>query len=284
LGFDKPVLITGGNGQLGRALAKLLPEAFVFDHTTLDVGDRAAVVEAVRSVKPATIINAVAYTKVDAAEADEQTATEVNSQGVEYLASAANEAGALLVHVSTDYVFRGDKEGPYKEEDQVEPLSVYGKTKLKGEVAASNASKHVIVRTSWVFGDGQNFIRSIVAAARDRDELSVVDDQRGVPTYAPDLARGIIRLLQADARGLYHLTNGGSPATWADLAEFSIEAAGLDCTVSRVTTDEYFQGKPGPIAPRPRNSVLDCSKAAALGVTLRPWKEAVAEYVALLVQ
>ncbi|MCA1840829.1 MAG: dTDP-4-dehydrorhamnose reductase [Actinomycetota bacterium] len=284
MGLDNPVLVTGGNGQLGRALAKRLPAASVLDRSALDIADESVVASVIERIRPKVIINAAAYTQVDAAEADESSAMAINALGVRNLARAAERIGAVLVHVSTDYVFKGDKQGSYVEDDQVEPMSVYGRTKLAGERAAVEAERFLIVRTSWVFGEGQNFIRSIVKAAATHSELTVVDDQHGIPTYAPDLARGIVGLLEGEASGTFHLSNGGPPTTWADLAASALEICGSDATIRRVSTDEYFEGKPGPIAPRPRNSVLDCSKAAARGVVLRPWIEAVRDYVSSLDQ
>jgi dTDP-4-dehydrorhamnose 3,5-epimerase len=225
------------------------------------------------------VIHAAAYTKVDAAESDPEGARLLNEEATKTLARAAAEAGAILVYPSTDYVFPGDASAPYREDDPTGPLSVYGATKLAGERAASTAPEHVIVRTSWVYGDGANFVRTILRVATGRPELAVVDDQRGRPTYAPDLARGILSLLGAGARGTFHLAGGGDPATWADLAEAALEVAGLSTMVRRVTTAEYYAARSQGIARRPLMSVLDCSRAAALGVELRPWRDAVAEYV-----
>jgi dTDP-4-dehydrorhamnose reductase len=279
MGFDKSFLVTGAGGQLGVALSDLVPGVVCLDRKVLDITDRDAVGAAVATHKPEVIVNAAAYTKVDAAEADPEGAFAVNARAVEILAEAASRAGALLVQPSTDYVFPGTKGSSYVEDDATGPLSVYGKSKLEGEKAALAAGRHLIVRTSWVFGRGANFIHSILEAAKTRDELTVVDDQWGVPTYAPDLAEGLLRLIDAEARGICHLAGGGDPATWADLAEFALEAAGAGAKVRRTSTAEYYAGHQGPVAPRPAYSVLDCSKAAALGVELRPWREAVVAYL-----
>jgi dTDP-4-dehydrorhamnose reductase len=279
MGFDKPLLVVGAGGQLGVALSDLVPGAIHLDRKALDITDRDAVGAAVATHKPEVIVNAAAYTRVDAAEADPEAAFAVNTRAVGILAEAASRAGALLVQPSTDYVFPGTKQSPYVEDDATGPLSVYGKSKLEGEEAALSAGRHLVVRTSWVFGQGANFIRSVVGAAKTRDELTVVDDQWGLPTYAPDLAEGLLRLVDSEARGIYHLAGGGAPATWAGLAEFVIEAAGIGAKVRRTSTAEYYAGHGGPVAPRPAYSVLDCSKAAALGVELRPWREAVVAYL-----
>lgn len=279
MGLDKRLLVTGAGGQLGRALARLAPDAVLLDRRQLDVCDFEAVAHAATHHRPDVIVHTAAYTKVDAAEGDPGGARAVNVEGTRAVASAAQKIGALLVYPSTDYVFDGNKDVPYTEEDPTAPLSVYGKTKLEGERLASQIDSHLIVRTSWVFGEGHNFIRSILGAASQHQELTVVGDQRGLPTYALDLAGGILGLVAQGATGLFHLAGGGDPATWADLAEKALELTGSSTRVRRVSTGEYYSGRQGPVAPRPANSVLDCSKAAAMGVGLRPWPEAVSEYV-----
>jgi dTDP-4-dehydrorhamnose reductase len=279
VGFDKSLLVTGAGGQLGRALATLVPEGLHLGKSDLDITDRVAVLDKVLGHRPEVIINTAAYTRVDAAEADPEAAFAVNAAAVNNLAEATSKSGSLLVQLSTDYVFRGDKQGAYLEDDETGPLSIYGKSKLEGEKAASGAERHLILRSSWVFGEGHNFIRSILNAAASREELAVVDDQRGLPTYARDLAQGLLKLVNAGATGIYHLAGGGDPATWADLAELALEASRLPTKVRRITTAQYYAERPGPVAPRPANSVLDCSKAASLGVRLRRWPEAVLSYV-----
>jgi dTDP-4-dehydrorhamnose reductase len=273
------VLVTGGGGQLGRAFARLIPDAVVLDRDSLDIVEPRAVDRVFDEVRPEIVYNAAAYTAVDRAEAEPEKARLVNVDAVVNLAKAARRHQALLVQFSSDYVFRGNG-GPHTELDKTVPLSVYGRTKLQSELAArASGGPYLVIRTSWVFGDGHNFVKSIVGAAGKHDELTVVDDQRGRPTYAPDLAEGTAALVEAGCTGVYNLTGGGEPGTWADVAEAAIEAAGLRSRVRRVTTAQYYAGKQGPIAPRPSNSELDCSKARAAGVALRPWPEAVAEYV-----
>lgn len=274
-----PMVITGAGGQVGRALRALLPDAKAFTHSEMDLTDRDALMREVVDSRPEVIFNAAAYTRVDDAEREPEAAMTVNRDGVANLAAAAAHVGALLVHLSTDYVFSGTKPDPYDEEDEPEPVSAYGKSKLAGESEAQGAGRHLIVRTSWVFGEGRNFVRAILGAASSRDEVRVVNDQRGLSSYAPDLAEGLISLVQAGAEGVYHLAGGGPPATWAEVAEHAIECAGLRTRVRRVSTSDYYAGQVGPVATRPPNSVLDCSKAAGLGVELRPWTQAVAEYV-----
>ncbi|CAN5863560.1 N/A [soil metagenome] len=278
------VLVTGGGGQVGRAFACLLPDAVVLDRTELDIADTGRVQMVFDDVRPEVVYNAAAYTAVDRAEVEPEQARLINVDAVVNLANSARKHDALLVQFSSDYVFRGDA-GPYTELDRTVPVSVYGRTKLQGEVAArASGNRFLIIRTSWVFGDGHNFVRSIVGAAAKHNELTVVDDQRGRPTYAPDLAEGTAALVTAGCTGVFNLTGGGGSGTWADVAEAAIEAAGLPARVRRVTTAQYYSGKEGPVAPRPANSELDCSKAGKAGVNLRPWQAAVGEYVKELTQ
>jgi dTDP-4-dehydrorhamnose reductase len=227
---------------------------------------------------PRVVIHAAAFTQVDKAEVDPDAAQAVNVEGTRAVAEACRRLGALLVYPSTDYVFSGIKHS-YSEGDETGPLSVYGRTKLEGEEIARKLPRHLIVRTSWVFGDGHNFIRSILSAAKTNDELAVVYDQVGLPTYAADLAAGILELVERGAGGLFHLANSGHASSWAEMAEHALRVAGLTTRVRKVSTSEYASSRGGTIAPRPAFSVLDCSKAAALGVTLRPWQDAVADYV-----
>jgi dTDP-4-dehydrorhamnose reductase len=264
---------------LGRALGARVPEAVLLDIEELDLTDGEAVVGMLCDLRPDIIIHGGAYTAVDAAESDPEGARAVNAGGTRAVARAAAALGARLVYISTDYVFGGTRGEPYPEDHPTAPLSVYGATKLEGERATAEVEHHLIVRTSWVFGEGRNFIAAILGAARTRAELTVVDDQWGRPTYAVDLAGGILELLEREANGTFHLQGGGEPGTWADVAEAALAAAGSSTRVARVTTAEYDSRRTGRIAPRPAYSVLDCSKAGGLGVALRPWREAVEEYV-----
>lgn len=284
MGRHPRLVVTGGNGQLGRALGELESEAILLDRSRADLTDPAAVHRQLVDLRPELIIHAAAYTAVDAAEADRAGAWAVNVEGTEAVARAAAETGAGLIYLSTDYVFSGDRAEPYPEDHPTGPLSVYGETKLAGEAAVGQVDRHLVVRTSWVFGEGRNFVRAILGAARSHpgQELSVVDDQLGRPTSARDLARGLLDLVGAGATGTVHLQGGGQPASWAEVAEVALGSAGLDCPVRRVSTAEYNRSRPGPHAPRPANGVLDCSRAGALGVALPPWRQAVAGYVKVM--
>lgn len=277
--------VTGCRGQLGSALVSLLAREEISARAAdleVDVADPDAV-EAflAEPPRPKVVVNAAAFTHVDRCEREPETADRVNREGPAVLARACRAIGARLVHVSTDYVFPGQGGVPYRETDPVGPRSTYGRTKLAGERAVlATCDDALVVRTSWVFGRGRNFLAAILAQAADRRSgaasgpLRVVDDQVGRPTYAVDLAEGLFRLVEVGAEGLYHLSNAGE-ASWWDLARLCLDEAGLrDLVVERIRTHELDLP-----AERPAWSVLDCSKAAALGVEMRPWQEAVRAYL-----
>ncbi|GBC80084.1 hypothetical protein EG19_02510 [Thermoanaerobaculum aquaticum] len=272
------VLITGARGQLGRALVDLGRgqgwQLWAYDLPEFDLTDVGAVQEAVRTAQPEVIFNAAAFTAVDRAEEEPEAAFAVNARAVATLASVADEVGALLVHLSTDYVFDGQNSRPYREDDPPNPLSVYGRSKLEGEKAAARASKHLIVRTSWLFGRGWNFVEAIrkqlLGGAR---QLRVVADQFGRPTYAEDLAEALVRLVNAGAYGLFHVANTGE-TNWAGFAREIAAQLGFSVPVVDISTEEA--GRP---APRPRYSVLDTAKFDSLGQPLPPWQEALARYL-----
>jgi dTDP-4-dehydrorhamnose reductase len=231
----------------------------------------------VKQLKPDVLVNAAAFTHVDACETNEKEAFLVNGHGAGNLAKAAAFAGALLVHYSTDYIFDGQKKEPYVEEDKPNPQSVYGKSKLLGEsLICEHCSDRMILRTSWLFGrHGPNFIRTIVEAARKGAPLRVVNDQKGSPTYSRDLAEHTRIMIEASCRGTYHVTNSGS-CTWYDLAFSALKWAGLhNVPIIPVSTSEY----PRP-APRPANSILADSRLGQEGLPpMRPWHVAAREYV-----
>jgi dTDP-4-dehydrorhamnose reductase len=282
------LLVTGADGQLGRAIAELRTDAVLLSRADLDVTDAGAVAEVVSRHAPGVVVHAAAWTAVDEAEAAPDEAWAVNVGGTEAVARASAKVEALLVYPSTDYVFSGEASRPYRENDAAKPRSVYGRTKLEGEAAARTCPRHLIVRTSWVFGDGDNFVRAVIARGRERTTMDVVGDQIGRPTYAPDLGAGLLRLVDGGHVKAFHLAGGGGPCSRADLAEAALDAshrAGLiegKTHVRRVTTDDWASGRAGPAAVRPRYSVLDCSRAESVGIALRPWREAVEEYVSKL--
>jgi len=292
-GRDNPaILLTGGSGQVGTEFLRLAPAGFEVvapgrDH--MDMSDPASITEFVASRPWAAIVNSAAYTAVDRAETDAVNAWKVNALGPAALAHAARQAGAPLIHLSTDYVFDGAKTSPYLESDPVRPVSVYGASKEGGEQAVrTGAPRHVILRTAWVVSPhGGNFIKTMLRLARERERLTVVDDQRGNPTSATDIAAAlavIARRLVEDADaplGTYHFVNSGE-ATWCGFAREIFAQAGAAGhkvpVVEAIPTSAY----PTP-ARRPANSRLDTAKLTRdFGIEPRPWRDAVSDVVATL--
>jgi dTDP-4-dehydrorhamnose reductase len=279
----RTVLVFGAGGQVGRELTQrpALPGFAIhgLTHADADIADREAIERAVQRYRPDIIVNAAAYTAVDKAETDPDRAFAVNEAGPRTLALAAKAIDAMLVHLSTDYVFDGCKTDAYVEDDPVAPVSAYGRSKETGERAVRETiPRHLILRTAWVYAaHGSNFLRTMVRLARERDMVRVVADQHGTPTSAADLADAIVAMLpqlgETNAFGTFHLTNAGR-TTWhgfaqtifADLARRGSPVPRLEA----ITSAEY------PTATRrPAMSVLDCRKIAdAYGIRLRPWQEA----------
>jgi len=273
-------LVTGAGGQLGRALvARLGASTHALDHGDLDVTDAAAVSAVVQSVRPDVLINATAYNKVDAAESEPEAAFAVNATAVLGLALAAQRVGALLVHVSTDYVFDGTASRPYVEGDAPRPINAYGHSKRAGEVIVETVgAPALLVRTSGVFGPGGSrakggsFVDRILERARSGAALRVVDDQRFAPTYAPDLAGALVALIEGKATGIVHVANEGT-CSWHELAVAALELAGLPAAVDRISSSELAAP-----ARRPAYSVLSTARfAERTGAPLRPWRAALAE-------
>lgn len=292
------IMIVGAGGQLGCELARRAPEAglqsYALSVQQLDIAQHDAVLRAVGRIEPAVVINAAAYTEVDKAETDAEAAFAANRDGPAHLAEACVAANIPLIHLSTDYVFDGTKQTPYLEADLTVPLGIYGKSKLAGEEAVRQVcSRHVILRTSWLYGvHGQNFVKTMLRRARERESLRVVDDQHGAPTCAGDLAEAILTLagrLQSgdwpdEGFGTFHCTNHGA-TTWCGFARKIFAAAaptlGRQPEIEAITTNDY----PTP-ARRPLHSVLDCRLIARVhGIALRSWQQATAETVnAILAQ
>jgi dTDP-4-dehydrorhamnose reductase len=287
--MSSKVLIVGRSGQLAHELRRATwPAGFApdfLDRTQLDLTRAAAARDVVTAARPQLVVNAAAYTAVDAAESDREAAFAVNRDGPAALADACREIGAALVHVSTDYVFDGSKSGPYTEDDPVNPLSVYGASKETGEAAIrARLDRHVILRTAWVYSPvGHNFVKTMLRLGAERDRLGIVDDQRGCPTAAADLAAAVVAVCEALAQGRADSERGGfgtfhfcgtGTTTWHGFAEEIFRGAarrGLKTPrlVEPIATDSY----PTP-APRPRNSVLDCGKIARVyGVVAPPWQQ-----------
>lgn len=280
-------MITGSGGQLGRCLVRRLDAgqghrlAAAVDRAHLDVTDRAAVAAALDAARPDVVANAAAFTWVDRCESEPELAWRVNAEAPGLLAEECAVRAIRLVHISTDYVFDGQGSRPYTEEDLTAPRSEYGRSKLEGERQVRAAlPAALIVRTSWLFGPGRNFIATMLGFAQkrraeaDASPLRVVDDQFGSPTYAGDLAGWILQLVERNARGLYHLTNRGV-ATWWEVAREALDLGGFgDILIERVASSEFLRP-----APRPAYSALDGSKAEAAGVFRREWREALAAYM-----
>lgn len=283
---SRKTLVIGSAGQLGLALRAALGDAPHVEYATrqtLDLADP-DLSSARRWRDYGTIINAAAYTAVDRAETPEgrTQAWTANVAGVAALARVATENGITLVHVSSDYVFDGSSSAPHREDDPVSPLGVYGQTKAAGDAIAATVPRHYVVRTSWVIGEGQNFVRTMASLADRGIAPRVVADQIGRLTFTDDLAAAILHLLAADAPfGVYNVTGGGEPRSWADIARAVYRLTGHDpASVSDVSTAEYFAGSEGPIAPRPLNSMLDLGRIASTGWTPRDADAALEAYLA----
>lgn len=273
------ILVTGANGQLGMELRKqgftALDEVFYTDAEELDITDKTAVECFVKEHEIDTIINCAAYTAVDRAEEEPELAARINTEAVAHLADVAEKYDCLLIHISTDYVFDGTGEEPYTEKSKTSPESVYGKTKLAGERAVRKSGCcYIIIRTAWLYSvHGHNFVKTILRLADERPEISVVSDQIGTPTYAGDLAKAIVSIMdndnRADYEGIYHFSNEGV-CSWFDFAEEIVRLGKKSCKVVPVTTAEY----PSP-TKRPAYSVLDKTKIKrTFDLEIPDWKEA----------
>jgi dTDP-4-dehydrorhamnose reductase len=282
------VMITGASGQLGLALYRLLQDDSAYELLrtnalasedkqvqALDITEELAVKEYIQVHKPDIIINCAAMTSVDLCETEEETAYRINALGPKYLAMEAEQIGAKLVHVSTDYVYDGLGNEPYTEESSPNPLSVYGKTKLAGdEYVQAICERHFILRTAWVYGEGKNFVKTMLRLAESNNKIRVVEDQYGTPTSALELARVIIFLMNTKSYGIYHATAEGS-ASWYEFAKTIFEETGKTVDLEAISTSEYKVA-----AKRPMYSVLD-NKALRErhGYVMMEWKLAFKEYV-----
>ncbi|MBR1669320.1 MAG: dTDP-4-dehydrorhamnose reductase [Butyrivibrio sp.] len=283
------IIVTGCNGQLGRAINKELPadkyeliNTDVFEGEgiiPLDITNVDAVVELARAVKPAAIINCAAYTAVDKQESDVDLSYRINAIGPRNLAIAATETGAKLVHVSTDYVFDGNGTRPYTEFDPTGPVSVYGRTKLAGEEMVRQFTRDFfIIRTAWLYGDGRNFVKTMLSLSEKYEEVSVVKDQLGTPTSTKELAKAIHYLLPTENYGVFHGTCEGD-TNWADFTEEIFRLAGRNCRVNHVTTAEYTARNP-QAAPRPAYSILENYMFKLTSdFCFADWHDAIADYL-----
>lgn len=278
------ILITGSNGMLGHDLIEVLKDNHELIKTTsknLDITDKEATISLIKESSPDIVINSAAYTDVDGCEENQELAYNVNGKGAENLALACKDLDIPLVHVSTDYVFNGQNNEPWLEDDEVGPISVYGKSKLKGEEAIQDIlDKYFIVRTAWLYGlNGSNFPKTMLNLAEEHDKITVVYDEVGTPTYTLDLAKAIAELIETDYYGVYHITNSDY-CSWCEFAKYIFEVANKDVEVIPVTAKEFARA-----APRPSYSVLSHRNWVNNGFKpLRSYKEAVKDYINLLVK
>lgn len=273
-------VIIGANGQLGKALRQKYPGAQAVDSNQLDIADKNSVKNFDWS-NTTHILNAAAYTNVDGAESYQgrKAAWAVNSSGAANLAKISSEQDKILVHISSDYVFDGS-EKEHAETEVFSPLSVYGASKAAGDIAISLAPNHYIVRSSWVIGDGNNFVRTMMSLAEKNISPKVVHDQIGRLTFTSELVSAIDHLLSLSSpSGIYNVSNSGEPASWADITRSIFELVGRsDLTVSNTTTTEYYEGKTG-IAPRPFQSTLDLTKIQQTGFQSTNWQTGLKNYI-----
>lgn len=274
------ILVTGANGQLGYDVVKELTgrksDCMGVDLDDFDITDAGATERFIANYHPDAVIHCSAYTAVDKAEDNVELCRKVNADGPANIAKACKAIDAKMIYISTDYVFPGTGEVFYKTDDATEPLGVYGQTKLEGELAVKSIlDKYFIVRISWAFGvNGNNFIKTMLKLAETRDEISVVNDQIGSPTYTADLAPLLCDMVNTDQYGIYHATNEGI-CSWADLAEEALKQAGLNTKVKRITTAEYPSK-----AARPMNSRLSKKSLDEAGFKRLPdWRDAVKRYM-----
>jgi len=277
---DSRILIIGAAGQLGTAFRNRFPNAIATDRDELDITDWESVKNFDWS-KVDIILNAAAYTNVDGAETPEGRASawNINAVAVSYLAKVANEHDVTIVHISSEYVFDGTK-APHTETEQFTPLGVYAQSKAAGDIAVAIASKHYILRTSWVIGEGNNFVRTMIGLAAKNISPTVVDDQVGRLTFTGTLVDATEHLLKTKAAyGTYNVSNGGEPASWAEITRTIFSELGRDdLIVTGTSTADYFANKP-EAAPRPLKSEMDLQKITATGLTLRNWKTDLHEYI-----
>ena len=274
------ILVTGAKGQLGTDVLKELQKRNIqhkgVDIDDFDITDETAVLNYVKSYMPTTIIHCAAYTAVDKAEDEYELCMKINKDGTENIAIACKELDAEMIYISTDYVFDGAGSEPFETDAQCAPLQIYGKSKLAGEeVVRQHLERYYIVRISWVFGKhGNNFVKTMLRLAESRDELSVVSDQIGSPTYTPDVAALLCTMAQSKKYGVYHATNEGY-CSWAEFAEEIMKISGNSCKITPITTGQYPTK-----ATRPKNSRMSKTSLDNAGFTRLPtWQDALSRYL-----
>ena len=281
MGHDLRVFITGAGGMVGRSLREFCETSgdtvFAYDRSQLDITNATDVFETVQRWKPDALINCAAWTDVDGCEADVERAYAVNSRGPENLAIASRDVNAAFVTISTDYVFDGTKEGFYTQEDQPNPLSVYGRAKLEGEQRSQEANDaSIVVRTGFIFGrGGKNFLSAVIDRARRNEQIKAITDSYGTPTYSRDLAQRLRELAEAKHPGIFHVVNSGEGASYAGFAREAIKCANL----GEPPIEEVLTASLKRPAPRPQNSRLRCVYSPALGLTSLPdWRDALGRF------
>ena len=271
------VLVTGADGQVGRALTAILPDVRAATKHDLDVTDADRVAEAVTGTDH--VVHLAALTDVDRCEAEPDLAYEVNVRGTHNVVRAATSSRSRVILLSTDYVFDGRARRPYKEEDERGPLNVYGVTKAEAEDVVEETVGSLTMRSSWIFGEGRNFVSTILAAARAGSDLRVVDDQRGLPTAADAVARAIAFAIDNRLEGILHVAGDGPDVSWAELAEITLGEAGIQARVAHISSEEHSRASKGSVGRRPSFSVLDLHKAMRIGVPLLDWRAGLKDYV-----
>ena len=277
------VLVTGVKGQLGYDVVKDLEkrghQPIGVDRDEMDLMDNEAIRTFIMNLKPEAIIHCAAYTAVDKAEEEVETCYQINAEAVKVISECVKELDVKLIYISTDYVFDGTKEGEYVETDLPNPINVYGASKLKGEQYVQTLlEKYYIVRISWVFGvNGNNFIKTMRRLGSERDELNIINDQVGSPTYTADLAPLLVDMMETDKYGIYHATNEET-CSWYEFANEIFKQSGIEVKTNPITTDQYPTA-----AKRPMNSRMSKAKLKANGFNLLPtWQEALAHYLKLI--
>ena len=277
------VLVTGVKGQLGYDVVKDLEkrghQPIGVDRDEMDLMDNEAIRTFIMNLKPEAIIHCAAYTAVDKAEEEVETCYQINAESVKVISECAKELDVKLIYISTDYVFDGTKEGEYVETDLPNPINVYGASKLKGEQYVQTLlEKYYIVRISWVFGvNGNNFIKTMRRLGSERDELNIINDQVGSPTYTADLAPLLVDMMETDKYGIYHATNEET-CSWYEFANEIFKQSGIEVKTNPITTNQYPTA-----AKRPMNSRMSKAKLKANGFNLLPtWQEALAHYLKLI--
>ena len=287
------ILITGANGQLGSELISVLKnksseigsidklyckcDIIATDSNALDISSEQNIACVFEKLQPDIVINCAAFTNVDACETNIELAMKVNAMGASYLAKACKNINAKLVHISTDYVFSGNSSVPYCEWDICAPCGIYGKSKLLGEkYVRAQADNFFIIRTSWLYGyNGNNFVKTILSLAKEKEQIKVVNDQVGTPTNTNDLAYHILKIACTENYGIYHCSGNGTQASWFDFASLIVKYAGLNCQVEPCSTQEISRS-----AKRPKYSVLDnLMLRCTVGDEMRPWQEALWSYI-----